>query len=65
MLALLQNEMVLYTIIVVMVLAFAIYKTVGFKRFFGFFRGSKDRVETARANAAEAATEAPPATEKA
>jgi len=49
MFALLQNELILYTIIVVLVLSFVIGKFVGFKKFFGYFRSSGDRVTEAKA----------------
>ena len=55
MFALLQNELILYTIIVVMVLAFIIGKFVGFKKFFGYFRSSGDRVTAAKVKTAPTA----------
>lgn len=55
MFALLQNELILYTIIVVMVVAFVIGKFVGFKKFFGYFRSSGDRVTIAKAKTAPTA----------
>ena len=54
MLALLQNEMVLYAIIILLVGSFLIAKTVGFKKFVGFFRGSGKRVAEAKAKNAAA-----------
>jgi hypothetical protein len=59
MFALLQNELILYTIIVVMVLAFIIGKFVGFKKFFGYFRSSGDRVTAAKVKTAAPAPDAP------
>ena len=59
MFALLQNELILYTIIVVMVLAFIIGKFVGFKKFFGYFRSSGDRVTAAKVKTAPTAPTAP------
>jgi hypothetical protein len=62
MLALLQNEMVLYAIIIALVGAVVIGKFIGFKKFFGYFYGSSERVATAKAKTAKApATAAKPA----
>ena len=55
MIAILQNELVLYGIIVALVLMFIIGKFIGFRRFFGWFSRGSDRVETAKAKASEAA----------
>lgn len=63
MLALLQNEMVLYAIIVVLVGSFVIGKFIGFKKFFGYFRGSKERVVAAKAKANTAKATAADTTE--
>lgn len=60
MIALLQNELVLYGIIIALVAMFIIGKFIGFRRFFGWFSGSGKRVETAKAKSA-ANAEAPKA----
>ena len=65
MFALLQNELILYSIIVVMVLAFIIGRFVGFKKFFGYFRSSGERVTVAKAKTADKAPTAKATTAKA
>lgn len=55
MIAILQNELVLYGIIVGLVLMFIIGKFIGFRRFFGWFSRGSERAETAKAKASEAA----------
>ena len=54
MLALLSNELVLGTVIVLLILGIIVAKTIGFKKFFGWFRSSKKRAETAKATTAKA-----------
>lgn len=56
MLALLQNELVLYAIIVGLVAAFIIGRFIGFKKFISFFTGSGERAQAAKAKAAKATT---------
>jgi|TARA_S200002703_G_scaffold159912_1_gene175430 hypothetical protein len=65
MFALLQNEYAMYLIIVLLVLGIVIGKFIGFKKFFGFFAGSGERVETAKAKTAAKATTAKASTAKA
>ena len=57
MLALLSNEWVLGGIIIVLVFSIVIAKFVGFKKFFGIFARSGERVEAAKAKAATAKAE--------
>lgn len=54
MLALLQNELVLYAIIVGLVAAFIIGRFIGFKKFISFFTGSGNRAQAAKAKTAKA-----------
>ena len=54
MLALLSNEFVLGGIIIALVLGILIGKTVGFKKVFGWFRGSGERVQAAKAQTVKA-----------
>lgn len=56
MIALLSNELVLGTVIVLLILGIIVAKTIGFKKFLGWFRSSKNRAEAAKANTAEAKT---------
>lgn len=65
MLALLSNELVLGTVIVLLILGIIVAKTIGFKKFFGWFRSSKKRAETAKASTAKAKTAKATATEAA
>lgn len=52
MIALLQNELVLYGIIAALVLGIAIHKFFGLGRFIRLFTGSGERVKTAKAKTA-------------
>lgn len=64
--AIFTNEYVLGGAVIILCLGILIHKFWGLKRFFGLFRGSKNRVETARAKAAErSATEPVTASEDA
>lgn len=54
MFALLQNELVLYAIIVGLVAAFIIGRFIGFKKFISFFTGSGNRAQAAKAKTAKA-----------
>ncbi len=65
MLALLSNELVLGTVIVLLILGIIVAKTIGFRKFFGWFRSSKKRAETAKASTAKAKTAKATATEAA
>jgi Na+-transporting methylmalonyl-CoA/oxaloacetate decarboxylase gamma subunit len=58
--ALFANELFLGLVIVLLILGIVVAKTVGFKKFFGWFRSSSKRAEEAKAKTAEA--KAKPAT---